>query len=63
MNNFVNDYAVQDSALALLAGGWKAEDREQMMQEYGLTEDEADAICSFMEANEEKLGNDYNSKN
>lgn len=30
----------------LYDGGWRAEDREQLISEYGLSEDEADIICA-----------------
>ena len=33
------------SAAALYDGGWRAEDKDQLMTEHDLTEDEADAIC------------------
>lgn len=36
---------VESCAAALYDGGWRAEDRDQMISEYELTEDEADAIC------------------
>ncbi len=36
---------LSDSAAALYDGGWRAEDREQLIEEYQLTEDEADALC------------------
>ena len=32
-------------ALSLYDGDWRAEDREQLISEYDLTEDEADEIC------------------
>ena len=35
----------QYSAASLYDGGWRAEDRDQMIDEYGLTADEADGIC------------------
>ena len=35
----------QYSAASLYDGGWRAEDRDQMIDEYGLTADEADEIC------------------
>ena len=35
----------QYSAAFLYDGGWRAEDRDQMIDEYGLTADEADEIC------------------
>ncbi len=33
------------SAASLYDGGWRAEDRELLIAEYDLTEEEADAIC------------------
>ena len=35
----------QYSAASLYDGGWRAEDRDQLISEYGLTEEEADEIC------------------
>lgn len=35
----------QYSAASLYDGGWRAEDRDQLISEYGLTADEADEIC------------------
>ena len=35
----------QYSAASLYDGGWRAEDREQLISEYGLTADEADELC------------------
>lgn len=36
---------VESSAAALYDGGWRATDRAQLIQEYELTDDEADALC------------------
>lgn len=36
-------------AAALYDGGWRSEDREDLMSEYDLTEDEASEICRFLE--------------
>lgn len=36
---------IQSSAAALYDGGWRASDKEQLISEYGLTQDEADALC------------------
>ena len=38
-----------DIAASLYDGGWRAADREQMIECYTLTEDEADAICELLE--------------
>ena len=35
----------QYSAASLYDGGWRAEDRDQLIEEYNLTEEEADEIC------------------
>lgn len=35
----------QYSAASLYNGGWRAEDRDQLIEEYNLTEEEADEIC------------------
>jgi len=35
----------QYSAASLYDGGWRAEDRDQLIEEYNLTADEADEIC------------------
>lgn len=39
-------YAPYLSAGPLYDGGWRAEDREQLISEYGLSEDEVDIICA-----------------
>ena len=35
----------QYSAASLYDGGWRAEDRDQLIEEYNLAEEEADEIC------------------
>lgn len=42
----MNMYDMYSDACALYDGGWRAEDRDQMITEYNLTSDEADAICA-----------------
>jgi hypothetical protein len=37
------------SAAALYDGGWRSTDKEQMMDEYDLEEQEAEAICNELE--------------
>lgn len=37
------------AAASLLDGGWRAEDREELISEYELTEEEADEICKLLE--------------
>ena len=44
---------VEMSAASLYDGGWRAEDREQLIVEYQLTEDEADAICEKLQEYED----------
>lgn len=36
---------INSSASALHEGGWTSEDKEQLMQEYQLTEEDAEEIC------------------
>ena len=43
----------QYSAASLYDGGWRAEDRDQLITEYGLTEEEADEICEGLREIEE----------
>lgn len=38
----------QSIAAALFEGGWRKEDKEQLMQEYGLTDEQADVICELL---------------
>ena len=41
------------SAAALYDGGWRAEDKEQLMAEYDLSEAEATEICEWLKKYEE----------
>lgn len=43
----------QYSAASLYDGGWRAEDRDQLIDEYNLTEEEADDICKGLAEIEE----------
>ena len=36
------------SAAALYDGGWRAEDRDQLIEEYDLALDEADKLCELL---------------
>lgn len=45
----------QYSAASLYDGGWRAEDRDQLIDEYNLTADEADEICEGLREIEEEL--------
>jgi hypothetical protein len=40
---------LRDIAASLYDGDWRADDREQLIDCYDLTEDEADAICKLLE--------------
>jgi hypothetical protein len=46
----------ESAAAALYDGGWRASDREQLISEYELTEDEAEAICAELERIEQQAG-------
>jgi hypothetical protein len=43
----------QYDAAALYDGGWRSEDKEELMSEYGLSEDEADELCEALKAYEQ----------
>lgn len=47
---------ITSSAASLYDGGWRADDRDQLIEEYNLHPDDADAIC-------EKLAEYEDSKN
>ena len=44
----------QYSAASLYDGGWRAEDRDQLIDEYNLTEEEADDICEGLREIEDR---------
>lgn len=48
----IKDY--EASAAALYDGGWKAEDRDQLIEEYELADEEADKICEILEKYEKE---------
>ena len=48
----------QYSAASLYDGGWRAEDRDQLIDEYNLTADEADDICKELAALKDGLEQD-----
>lgn len=48
MNSNLKAYENQDAANALYTGGWRAEDKEELMSEYGLTEEEAAQLCEAL---------------
>ena len=49
--NRISDIAA--SAAALYDGGWRAEDRDQLITEYVLTLEDAEAICEALKDIEE----------
>lgn len=50
----------QYSAASLYDGGWRAEDRDQLIDEYNLTEEEADEICrGLAEVEEEATAKEF----
>jgi hypothetical protein len=44
---------IRSSAAALYDGGWRAEDRDELVSEYNLTAKEADEICEMLASFEE----------
>ena len=44
---------ITTSAAALYDGGWRAEDRDQLITEYDLTPEDAEAICELLKGIEE----------
>jgi hypothetical protein len=45
---------ITTSAAALYDGGWRAEDRDQLITEYDLTPEDAEAICELLKDMEEE---------
>lgn len=45
---------ITTSAAALYDGGWRAEDRDQLITEYDLTLEDAEAICELLKDMEEE---------
>ena len=39
----------QGTAAALYDGGWRADEKEEIMEEYGISSWEADQICEYLE--------------
>lgn len=42
----MTDY--RSSAAALYDGGWRSDDRDELIAEYQLTEEEADELCKVL---------------
>ena len=45
---------IQTSAAYLYDGGWRKEDKEQLIAEYGLSEEDAQKICAELARFEEE---------
>jgi len=45
---------ISSSAAALYDGGWRASDKDQLIKEYQLTEDEAEKVCEELKKYENK---------
>ena len=41
------------SAVALFDGGWRSKDKQELIQEYDLTEEEAGELCAILASYEE----------
>lgn len=50
----MNDY--ESAAAALFDGGWTSEDKEQLIEEYALTKEEAETICKELSRFESEAG-------
>lgn len=48
MERRYNEHEADTIASALYDGGWRAEDRDWMIEEYGFTEENADLICKTL---------------
>lgn len=48
MEQNFTDYEIDNIAAALYDGGWRAEDRDWIMEEYGFTEEIADLIYNTL---------------
>lgn len=46
--------ALEDGATSLYVGGWRAQDREAIQKEYGLTDGETDIIVDKLKEYEEQ---------
>lgn len=45
---FMYESDAQSAAAALYDGGWRAENKADLMNEYGLTESEAEELCKLL---------------
>lgn len=39
---------IKSSAIALYSGGWGAEDKDELISEYSLTEEEVNEVCNYL---------------
>lgn len=44
--NVMNISELEYAAASLYDGGWRAADRDDLIEEYGMTESDADRICA-----------------
>lgn len=51
---FMSDVEIEDVACSLYDGGWRKEDKEEIINEYDCTENEAIMICNYLENLEEE---------
>ena len=47
-------YEAMTTACNLYDGGWRAEDKEFLMDEYGISEEEAELLCEYLAEIESK---------
>ena len=48
-NRRYEEHEIHSIAAALYEGGWRAEDKDWMMEEYGYTEEEVTLICKRLQ--------------
>lgn len=51
----ITEQKIRDGAYNLYDGGWRAEDREQLKEEYGLDDEELDIIVDQLQIIEDKV--------
>jgi hypothetical protein len=44
----LSEQQISDTAASLYDGGWRADDREEMISEYGFFSDDADKVCKML---------------
>ena len=58
----IKDAEREYAAAALYDGGWRAADREQLIAEYEMDADEADAICELLRIYEDRQAEFHKNK-